>query len=88
MSKNGVGEKLGRARINQSSRLFSELSIVLDALRDKWRKAVLPVKGGHHRLHPLVEGYVQAPVELRCQVRVINNATSDVGQEDGPARSG
>src|SRR3989441_1319804 len=64
--------------------VFSKPRIVLDALRDKWRKAVIPVKGGHHCLHTLGEGQVEAPVELRRQVRVTDNATGKVGREDGP----
>ena len=53
-------------------------------LRKRGIKAVIPVKGGHHRLHTLVEGYVYAPVELRRQVRVTDDATGEVGWEDGP----
>src|SRR4029453_4033028 len=50
----------------------------------KLRQAVIPVKGGHHRLHPLGEGHIDAPVKLRRQVRVTDNATGEVGREDGP----
>ena len=81
---NRVPHDLGILLRRHGLQVFSKPRIALDALRDKGSKAVIPVKGGHHRLHTLVEGYVQAPVELRRQVRVTDNATGDVGREDSP----
>src|SRR5882672_5912529 len=83
-SINCVPHDLGILLRRHGLKVLSKPRIVLDALGDKWRKAVIPVESGHHRLHPLGEGHVDAPVQLRRQVRVTDNATGEVRREDGP----